>query len=58
MYGITLIIPVCMLVIGSIYFNDCPAENYIPIGLIVGGIHQKIFQSGNHFLQYLFKNFE
>ena len=28
---------VCMIVIGSVYFHDCPAEPYIPIFLIVGG---------------------
>ena len=26
-----------MIVIGSVYFHDCPAEPYIPIFLIVGG---------------------
>lgn len=35
--GITIIIPICMLVVGSVYFYDCPAENYIPVYLIVGG---------------------
>ena len=34
---ITILIPVCMLVVGSVYINDCPAENYIPVYLIVGG---------------------
>ena len=35
--GITIIIPLCMIAIGSVYFNECPAEPYIPIFLIVGG---------------------
>ena len=35
--SITVVIPVCMIVIGSIYFDECPAEPYIPIFLIVGG---------------------
>ena len=38
--SITVVIPFCMIVIGSVYFHDCPAEPYIPIFLIVGG---KIF---------------
>ena len=28
-----------MIVIGSIHFNDCPAEPYIPLFLIVGGMY-------------------
>ena len=35
--SITVVIPFCMIVIGSVYFHDCPAEPYIPIFLIVGG---------------------
>merc|ERR1719270_346442 len=35
--SITIVIPVCMIVIGSVYFHDCTAEPYIPIFLIVGG---------------------
>ena len=35
--GITTIVPICMLVIGSVYVNDCPAQHYVPIYLIVGG---------------------
>lgn len=35
--SITIVIPVCMIVIGSVYFHNCPAEPYIPIFLIVGG---------------------
>ena len=35
--SITVVIPVCMIVIGSVYFHDCPAEPYVPIFLIVGG---------------------
>lgn len=37
MIGLTIVAPVCMLVIGSIYFSDCPKEPYIPIYLVVGG---------------------
>lgn len=35
--SVTVVIPVCMIVIGSMYYNDCPAEPYIPLFLIVGG---------------------
>lgn len=35
--SVTVVIPICMIVIGSIHFNDCPAEPYIPLFLIVGG---------------------
>ncbi|EFX89714.1 hypothetical protein DAPPUDRAFT_310279 [Daphnia pulex] len=35
--GVTILIPICMLVVGAVYFNDCPAESHIPIYLIVGG---------------------
>jgi len=35
--GVTVFIPICMIVIGSIHFHDCPAEPYIPLFLIVGG---------------------
>jgi hypothetical protein len=35
--GITILIPICMLVVGAVYFNDCPVESHIPIYLIVGG---------------------
>ena len=47
--SITVVIPFCMIVIGSVYFHDCPAEPYIPIFLIVGGnnslsTHTKLYQ--------------
>ena len=35
--SITIVIPVCMIIIGSIHLNDCPVEPSIPIFLIVGG---------------------
>lgn len=35
--GIMLAVPIAMVVIGSIYVNDCPAEKMIPIYLIVAG---------------------
>jgi len=38
MVGITVVVPFCMLTIGSYYVKCCPAEPYIPVYLIVGGI--------------------
>lgn len=35
--SITIVIPVCMIVVGSIYFDECPAAPMIPVFLIVGG---------------------
>ncbi|PSN55101.1 hypothetical protein C0J52_01871 [Blattella germanica] len=35
--GVTIVIPICMIVIGSIYLYDCPQGEYIPIYLLVGG---------------------
>jgi hypothetical protein len=35
--GIFLAIPVSMIVMGSVYFNDCPCEPFIPLYLVVGG---------------------
>ena len=35
--GFFLAIPVTCIVIGAIYVDDCPAERYIPIYLIVAG---------------------
>ncbi|XP_069703193.1 transmembrane protein 272-like isoform X2 [Periplaneta americana] len=35
--GVTIVIPICMIVIGSIYLHDCPQGEYIPIYLLVGG---------------------
>lgn len=37
MIGLTIVVPICMVLIGSLYLNDCPVEKYIPIYLIVGG---------------------
>ena len=37
--AVTVFIPICMIVIGSIHYNDCPAEPYIPLFLIVGGMY-------------------
>ena len=42
--SITVVIPVCMIVIGSVYFHDCPAEPYVPIFLIVGGEYSECVQ--------------
>lgn len=35
--GITIVIPVCMIVFGAIYLYDCPQGEYIPVYLLVGG---------------------
>jgi len=35
--GLSLGIPVTMIIFGYIHVNDCPAERFIPIYLIVGG---------------------
>ncbi|GJQ86648.1 hypothetical protein Trydic_g15750 [Trypoxylus dichotomus] len=36
--GVTIIIPICMIVMGLIYLHDCPQGEYIPVYLLVGGI--------------------
>lgn len=35
--GFTLIIPLCMMIIGGVYLYDCPQGEYIPVYLLVGG---------------------
>lgn len=35
--GITIVIPICMIVMGSIYLHECPQGEYIPVYLLVGG---------------------
>lgn len=35
--GVTLVIPICMMVIGGLYLYDCPQGEYIPVYLLVGG---------------------
>lgn len=35
--GITIVIPVCMIVLGTLYLYDCPQGEYIPVYLLVGG---------------------
>lgn len=35
--GLLIAIPVSMIVMGSIYIDECPRQQYIPIYLIVGG---------------------
>ena len=35
--SVTIVIPLAMIVVGSIYFDECPAEPHIPVFLIVGG---------------------
>lgn len=36
--GITIIIPICMIIMGSLYLHECPQGEYIPVYLLVGGI--------------------
>ena len=36
--ALLLAVPIAMVVIGSLYVNDCPLQRYIPIYLIVGGV--------------------
>ena len=43
--SVTVVIPICMIVIGSIHFNDCPAEPNIPLFLIVGGEWCSLYNS-------------
>ena len=38
MIAITVIVPFSMIVIGSLYVDECPTENNIPVYLIVGGL--------------------
>jgi hypothetical protein len=35
--GVTVVIPICMIAMGSIYLYDCPQGEYIPIYLLIGG---------------------
>lgn len=35
--GVTIVVPVCMMVIGGLYLYDCPQGEYIPVYLLVGG---------------------
>lgn len=35
--GLAVVIPGAMVVVGSLYFNECPQENKIPLYLVVGG---------------------
>jgi hypothetical protein len=35
--GLAVVIPMAMVVIGSLYFSDCPVEPKIPLYLVVGG---------------------
>ncbi|XP_042911588.1 transmembrane protein 272 isoform X4 [Parasteatoda tepidariorum] len=35
--GITIVVPISMVIIGTQYFGECPVEQFIPIYLIVGG---------------------
>lgn len=37
--GVTIVIPICMIVMGSIYLHDCPQGEYIPVYLLVGGMY-------------------
>ncbi|XP_055529414.1 uncharacterized protein LOC129721175 isoform X2 [Wyeomyia smithii] len=42
--GITIVIPVCMIVFGAIYLHDCPQNDYIPVFLLVGGVFSVLKQ--------------
>lgn len=35
--GVTIVIPICMIVMGSVYLRECPQGEYIPVYLLVGG---------------------
>lgn len=35
--GVTIVIPICMIVVGSVYLHECPQGEYIPVYLLVGG---------------------
>lgn len=35
--GVTIVVPVCMIVFGMLYMYDCPQGEYIPVYLLVGG---------------------
>ena len=38
MIGVTIVIPVFMIIVGSVKMNDCPAQPSIPVYLVVGGV--------------------
>jgi len=42
--GFMLVLPISMIVIGSMYLKDCTIQRYIPIYLIVGGVFTFIRQ--------------
>lgn len=42
--GVTIVIPICMIVMGSIYLHDCPQGEYIPVYLLVGGKYYQEFK--------------
>lgn len=35
---LTLGIPICMIIFGALYLNDCPLNKWIPIYLLVAGM--------------------
>ncbi|RXG61158.1 hypothetical protein Avbf_02167 [Armadillidium vulgare] len=37
MISVTVIIPILMIIIGSLKMDECPAERFVPIYLVVGG---------------------
>lgn len=43
-FGITIVIPILMILMGSIYLYDCPQGEYIPVYLLVGGVFGVIKQ--------------
>lgn len=36
--GLFSFVPLLMVIVGSVYVHECPAQNFIPIYLIVGGV--------------------
>lgn len=39
---LTLGIPICMIIFGALYLNDCPLNKWIPIYLLVGGMFKNL----------------
>ncbi|GIY07922.1 uncharacterized protein CDAR_385961 [Caerostris darwini] len=35
--GVTIVVPISMILVGTNYFGECPVEQFIPVYLIVGG---------------------
>ncbi|KAI4481397.1 hypothetical protein M0804_009517 [Polistes exclamans] len=37
-FVMTIVVPICMIIIGGMYLYKCPQGEYIPVYLLVGGI--------------------